>query len=688
MTVLERIARGSPANVHGPASTCACLAIALFGFGCDPVAPAAASPATRVDVLTDPPECLLDRQEQEVVQATANAVFAAVAAEHPDLAGKSALVNARRPNSLPLWIVFDPRRALPSTPGMHNTPLDGACLATLLTDFRREQLAAFSVGGVCRASSNAISCSAEDVRAILASEGPSPASPTLFYVLAHELGHLVASKPVGELAEPLVKVDLAQDDTRKLLALRNACAINTETLADEEAADQVAMHALAPALLRAPFATDASRSGPSVVSNTLKLFFAIQEVVPVDNGGWWLESPDGVVLQQQGVRDVCDVMTRHEGMAFVPLGGGDHPHEWKRLSELIRDTYWLARDNTTRGDDDKIDRALGNMADLRYRYAVRARILDDASNKFCLRVHQYDSHVVDCVNWHPAGGTDVLKPDLNPDPPVQLAPLPFQFTPRALTKGRDIELSGASAQFLLADCADDYRGLEKARAAQASMAKWLGSYWSAFSAKLAADGGVWLHDERTEVLGGAGDFAGEFGLGGKLKGIVVTKTPLKLRDVAGWDDLRRLCRLSSRTIPVDQALFEVRMWFDAPADERPRAIGAVFTKPMTLAQIFDVAKSSRGLADFPGADVVWLGSAVERALQGRYKRKFSFSNVRIVGSPYTSPLDLSRRWGDAIDTHTRATSTSIGSQISSLSVDGHDLSAGELAELLGKAPHP
>ena len=115
----------------------------------------------------------------------------------------------------------------------------------------------WSVGGACRAIGSHIRCSATAIELILAKDESSSFSPTLLYVLGHEVAHLV----LGHTGGSMVSTPRETDASSRLSDALSACGRNQDVMAEEIAADNRALEVLGQELSARGIADDRTFDG-------------------------------------------------------------------------------------------------------------------------------------------------------------------------------------------------------------------------------------------------------------------------------------------------------------------------------------------------------------------------------------------------------------------------------------------
>jgi hypothetical protein len=639
----------------------------------NPRPPGASTPQPRYDHAAVE-RCMLDNRARETIQATADAMLAAIRKTH-DVKWTSIRVNERVDNALPLWIVHDADAVVPREAGEFESPVTGECLFELLKA-PRPVLDEFTVRGVCTAGTNEIRCSAQALEGLRLAEGELQASPTLLYLLGHELGHLVLGH-VGSLAQPDPTVDLSLSEAQKLARLTQACFLDRSQLEREEAADAFALGSLGAAFSEPPFLVQELGPGGSVLQHAWTATDGLRKVLETPGhreAEWFLESPEGTEIQTAAVTSACSVINRREGVETLSFAGGDHPHAATRFANVARESYWLARDRVIRGDRPDVDKALGALAQLRYRYGKRAQLIENGARKFCSEVHDYEAKRLDCKG-HASGYNHFRgKPQLNSDAPVVFPELPFEIVskPRPGTKAN---LEKALAVHLFIDCADDYRGRERALQAQQDMAKAL----AVFTNALSGAGLVWLHDKHSNVQAVSGDFPGEFALGGRVEGILLGKGKVDYAQVAGYAELKPLCRKHSMFAPWTQARLAVNARFESTTG---KAWIQVSSKPLPMEAVFAIDQALAGKPSLPATTLVQFLRAVQEKLNTRYPGQFRLTALEREGEPVTEPVDLPADWIDLVKKAKQPATTETASLLERVAAAGEGVSGSDVERLL------
>jgi hypothetical protein len=208
-------------------------------------------------------------------------------------------------------------------------------------------------GGVCRATPSALSvrCSADALAALTALDRRAErASPSLLYVVAHELAHL-DQKDEGRFEGDAVLLDLAASEQAKARALRRICGPASTQLPLEEAADRAALRVLERAadldryrdpLLspRAAVYTIADRL--RLAANELRAWEAESSSAITARPAALTEQsfePDAENVAQTARRLLCEIRRGTKGVLVLPNVPGSHPDAPTRLgaiSELLR----------------------------------------------------------------------------------------------------------------------------------------------------------------------------------------------------------------------------------------------------------------------------------------------------------------------------------------------------------------
>jgi len=175
------------------------------------------------------------------------------------------------------------------------------------------------------------------------------ASPTLLYVLSHELAH-VYQRWIGHYAGGVERVELAQERTIKIRALREGCdPVSTNR---EEQADAMALQVLIDLLVAPPYREETFSERGSLYWNidllalgsnawekyVLESEFAIEPKMHSSFVPTQFPTPARVV-DAKARRFVCDILTKRSGSVVYPGKSGTHPpleQRLRRIAEPLR----------------------------------------------------------------------------------------------------------------------------------------------------------------------------------------------------------------------------------------------------------------------------------------------------------------------------------------------------------------
>jgi hypothetical protein len=102
------------------------------------------------------------------------------------------------------------------------------------------ELDRWSVRGICAAAASEIRCSATAIELMLAKDESSSFSPTLQYVLGHEVAHIV----LGHSAASLASTAQSTSAPSRLAAALDVCSNEADAVEREDAADELALELL------------------------------------------------------------------------------------------------------------------------------------------------------------------------------------------------------------------------------------------------------------------------------------------------------------------------------------------------------------------------------------------------------------------------------------------------------------
>jgi len=270
---------------------------------------------------TTPTRCRLSGVNEPEVEREARRVLAAYARLDRHLLFTTVIVNreAARDDTLSIEIIAPPSSTCPASVDDMGE-VDGLCVAG--ADGRP-----------------VIRCSAPSIAALITK---SEAAPALFYVLAHEIGHLFR-RDEGSFLSDVTSVPLRGARSDRLQALKTACGHDPQ-LREEEAADRLTLDALIAVLPTAPLRQPLLSARGSLYWNVDEILLAanrIQKLAAKRPGKLHPQFDLDRVplpgtprcLDWAAERFVCDALSSRTPVRY-PLRASTHPAPEQRLRRI------------------------------------------------------------------------------------------------------------------------------------------------------------------------------------------------------------------------------------------------------------------------------------------------------------------------------------------------------------------
>jgi hypothetical protein len=225
------------------------------------------------------------------------------------------------------------------------------------------ELDRWSVRGICAAAASEIRCSATAIELMLAKDESSSFSPTLQYVLGHEVAHIV----LGHSAASLASTAQSTSAPSRLAAALDVCSN------EADAADELALE-----LLKQELSARAIRD-----DRTFDGFRAVYS--------WLLWTPGEPGRLQRG-RTFCQYIRSGLDGWQLPTHYGSHPRILRRLARIAASSGVI--------DAVALDRS--------------AQLDDDFAVKFCQQAHAFEARQITCDEADPAGSLSTRSADNDP----------------------------------------------------------------------------------------------------------------------------------------------------------------------------------------------------------------------------------------------------------------------------------
>jgi hypothetical protein len=237
------------------------------------------------------------------------------------------------------------------------------------------ELDRWSVRGICAAAASEIRCSATAIELMLAKDESSSFSPTLQYVLGHEVAHIVLGHSLGSLASTEQSTSASSSASSRLAAALDVCSNEGDAVAREAAADELALK-----LLKQELSARAIRD-----DRTFDGFRAVHS--------WWLWTAGQSGRLQRG-RAFCQYIRSGLDGWQLPTHHGSHPRVLSRLARVAASS----------GVIDAV--AIGRSAQIDDRFA----------ENFCQQAHAFEAKQMKCDDADAAGSWSIQSTDSEGNP--------------------------------------------------------------------------------------------------------------------------------------------------------------------------------------------------------------------------------------------------------------------------------
>src|SRR5262245_13975570 len=235
------------------------------------------------------------------------------------------------------------------------------------------ELDKWSVRGICTAAASQIRCSATAIELMLAKDESASFSPTLQYVLGHEVAHIVLGHPLA----PLASTAQSASTSSRLGAALDVCTNEADAIAQETAADDLALKLLKQELSARAIKDDRTFDGFKAVYS-------------------WLLWTAGQSGRLQRGKTFCQYIRSGTDGWQLPMHYGSHPRVVGRLARIAASSGVMGAGSIARS----------------------ARLDDLWAEDFCRQARAFEARQITCDEADHAGGLTARRTEIDGSPAI------------------------------------------------------------------------------------------------------------------------------------------------------------------------------------------------------------------------------------------------------------------------------